>query len=118
MGKRYDAILDAEKALLLQTSLFGPEDSETCQTMCFLGRLHQERGDLIQALVCFHGVVDIQRQNHNGSLLHPDVAFAIYNVGCLYHQMRRYEDAAKAYTRGLKIYETIGFPRDHPDVIR
>ena len=108
LGKLYDAVLDLEKALLIERRASGASECESLDisdSYLRLGALQHRRGNFVEAVHCFECALAIRQR----ILGENDIVVIkiICILAILYHRRRCYPRALDYYSQGLALLAAV-----------
>eukprot|EP00563_Minutocellus_polymorphus_P018472 CAMPEP_0197726532 /NCGR_PEP_ID=MMETSP1434-20131217/16147_1 /TAXON_ID=265543 /ORGANISM="Minutocellus polymorphus, Strain CCMP3303" /LENGTH=303 /DNA_ID=CAMNT_0043312503 /DNA_START=147 /DNA_END=1058 /DNA_ORIENTATION=+ len=108
LGKLYDAVLDLEKALLIERRASGASEYESfdiADSYLRIGALQHRRGNFVEAVHCFECALAIRQRVLGGN----DVCVIklICVVAIAHHRRRDYPRALEFYSQGLALLAAV-----------
>lgn len=111
-GDSYGALDHARKALKMRQSVLGSDHPDTATSHYCLAQMLSEAGEMEGAMEQYQAALAIQ-EKHYGK--HPITASTLVNMGAVYYQHHKYDEAQAKYRQGLDMLEATVGPA-HPDV--
>lgn len=108
------AIENFNKALKLQTDIFGTGQHHEALILMGLGNVYIKLGENDKAIDCYNKGLAIQKQLFGEN--HPDVARVYNNLGGAFHSKKDYERAIEYHTKSLFIRKQF-FGEYHSEVL-
>ena len=102
LGKLYDAVLDLEKALLIERRASGSSEYESldiADSYLRVGALQHRRGNFIEAIHCFECALAIRQRVLGGN--DPRVIKLVSILAVAYHRRRDYPRALEYYSKAM-----------------
>lgn len=104
LGRLYDAVLDLEKALLIERRASGSSEYESldiADSYLRVGALQHRRGNFIEAIHCFECALAIRQRVLGGN--DPRVIKLVSILAVAYHRRRDYQSALKYYSKAMAL---------------
>ena len=102
LGKLYDAVLDLEKALLIERRASGSSEYESlgiADSYLRVGALQHRRGNFIEAIHCFECALAIRQRVLGDN--DPRVIKLVSILAVAYHRRRDYQSALEYYSKAM-----------------
>ena len=102
LGRLYDAVLDLEKALLIERRASGSSEYESldiADSYLRVGALQHRRGNFIEAIHCFECALAIRQRVLGGN--DPRVIKLVSILAVAYHRRRDYQSALEYYSKAM-----------------
>ena len=105
------------KALDLQISYKERDESALCQAYNNLGQVYRGRKEYVDAEKYFQKALTVFKESNTIPANHPNLATLLSNLGNLYTEMERYDEAIAAF-KDILTFQLKVLPSDHPNVGR
>jgi tetratricopeptide (TPR) repeat protein/CHAT domain-containing protein len=111
-GKYAEGLQLARRICELARSVLGNDHVSTATSLCLLGGLSREMGDLAGAQLCWEAALDIRRRLLGSD--HPSTATSLNNLGVVLQDMGNFARARPFFEQSLEIRRRM-LGDEHPD---